>query len=29
MASAWNTASKQLVNWPAQSLIRNLTEAVR
>ena len=29
MPSAWNTASKESVNWPARSLIRNLTEAVR
>ena len=27
--SAVNTASKELVNWPARSLIRNLTEAAR
>ena len=27
--SAWNTASKGPVNWPARSLIRNLTEAER
>jgi hypothetical protein len=27
--SAWNTASKAPVNWPARSLIRNLTEAAR
>ena len=27
MPSAVNTASKELVNWPARSLIRNLTEA--
>jgi hypothetical protein len=26
--SAVNTASKAPVNWPARSLIRNLTEAV-
>src|ERR1019366_1016237 len=25
--SAWNTASKEPVNWPARSLIRNLMEA--
>ena len=29
MPSAWNTASKESVNWPARSLIRNLTEATR
>jgi hypothetical protein len=29
MPSAWNTASKEPVNWPARSLIRNLIEAVR
>jgi len=29
MPSAWNTASKEVVNWPARALIRNLTEAVR
>jgi|SRR5690242_4396740 len=29
MAAAVNTASKEPVNWPARSLIRNLTEAVR
>ena len=28
-ASAWNTASKDVVNWPARSLIRNVTEAAR
>jgi hypothetical protein len=27
--AAVNTASKEPVNWPARSLIRNLTEAVR
>ena len=27
--SAVNRASKELVNWPARSLIRNLTEAAR
>jgi hypothetical protein len=27
--SAVNTASKETVNWPARSLIRNLTEAAR
>src|SRR5207237_6288917 len=27
--SAVNTASKELVNWPARSLIRNLTEVAR
>jgi hypothetical protein len=27
--AALNTASKELVNWPARSLIRNLTEAAR
>ena len=27
--SAVNTASKEPVNWPARSLIRNLTEATR
>ena len=27
--SAVNTASKEPVNWPARSLIRNLTEAAR
>ena len=26
MPSAMNTASKELVNWPARSLIRNLIE---
>ncbi len=29
MPSAVNTASKELVNRPARSLIRNLTEAAR
>jgi hypothetical protein len=29
MPSAVNTASKQPVNWPPRSLIRNLTEAAR
>jgi len=29
MPSAANRASKESVNWPARSLIRNLTEAVR
>jgi hypothetical protein len=29
MPSAVNTASKEPVNWPARSLIRNLTEATR
>ena len=29
MPSALNTASKEPVNWPARSLIRNLTEAAR
>jgi hypothetical protein len=29
MASAWNTASKEAVNWPARSLIRILAEAAR
>jgi hypothetical protein len=29
MPSAVNTASKELVNWPARSLIRNLTEVER
>ncbi len=29
MPSAASTASKEPVNWPARSLIRNLTEAVR
>jgi hypothetical protein len=29
MPAAVNTASKELVNWPARSLIRNLTEAAR
>jgi hypothetical protein len=29
MPSAVNTASKELVNWPARSLIRNLAEAAR
>src|SRR5690242_21672542 len=29
MPSAMNTASKELVNWPARSLIRNLTEVAR
>jgi hypothetical protein len=29
MPSARNTASKELVNWPARSLIRNLTEVAR
>src|SRR5512142_2444672 len=29
MPSAANTASKELVNWPARSLIRNLTEIAR
>lgn len=29
MPSAVNTASKELVNWPARSLIRNFTEATR
>jgi hypothetical protein len=28
MPSAWNTASKEPVNWPARSLIRNLTESL-
>jgi len=28
MPAAVNTASKDLVNWPARSLIRNLTDAV-
>ncbi len=27
--AAVNTASKEPVNWPARSLIRNLTEATR
>lgn len=26
---AVNTASKELLNWPARSLLRNLTEAAR
>jgi hypothetical protein len=29
MPSAVNTASKEQVNWPARSLIRNLTEVAR
>ena len=29
MPSAVNTASKELVNWPARSLTRNLTEVAR
>lgn len=29
MPSAVNTASKEPVDWPARSLIRNLTEGVR
>jgi hypothetical protein len=29
MPSAVNTASNELVNWPARSLIRNFTEAAR
>ena len=29
MPSAVNTAPKELVNWPARSLIRNLIEAAR
>jgi len=29
MPAAVNTASKEVVNWPAQSLIRNLSEAAR
>jgi hypothetical protein len=29
MPAAVNTASKEPVNWPARSLIRNLTEAER
>ena len=29
MPSVVNTASKELVNWPARSLIRNLTLAMR
>jgi len=29
MPSAVNTASKELMNWPARSLIRNLTPAMR
>src|SRR5580658_8567823 len=29
MPSAVNTASEELVNWPARSLIRNLTVAAR
>src|SRR5215813_3810756 len=29
MPSAVSTASKELVNWPARSLIRNLTKAAR
>jgi hypothetical protein len=29
MPSAVNTASKEAVNWPARSLIRNLTEVTR
>ena len=29
MPSAVSTTSKDLLNWPARSLIRNLTEAVR
>ena len=29
MPPAVNTASKELVNWPARSLIRNLAEAAR
>ena len=29
MPSAWNTASKEAVNWPARSLIRNLTGVPR
>jgi hypothetical protein len=29
MPPAVNTASKELVNWPARSLIKNLTEAAR
>ena len=28
MLSAVNTAPEELVNWPARSLIRNLTDAV-
>jgi len=28
MLSAVNAASKELVNWPARSLIRNFTDAV-
>jgi hypothetical protein len=29
MPSAWNTASNESLNWPARSLISNLTEAAR
>ena len=29
MPAAVNTASKEVVNWPARSLIRNLSEAAR
>src|SRR5258708_25847398 len=29
MPSAMNTASKEPVNWPARSLIRNLSEVAR
>ena len=29
MPTAVNTASKELVNWPVRSLIRNLTEVAR
>lgn len=29
MPSAANTASKKLVNWPARSLIKDLTEVTR
>src|ERR1019366_5743769 len=29
MPSAWNTAPKAPVNWPARSLIRNLMEVAR
>jgi len=29
MPSAVNTASNELVNWPARSLIRNLSETAR
>jgi len=29
MPSAWDTAPRESVNWPARSLIRNLTGAAR